>query len=299
MRPRVLSGIAAGRGEARAGKFAPGSALVVGWGHGKRTRGNTEMRRGGSFWWVSVWVAGVLMTSLGPREASALLVCTDSPEIPLPVVEMVTDLGTIQILLCSADVPDTVDNFLQYVNEGAYTTTGFMHRSVQEGIFIIQGGGFFVNSGTFMDAVTTRPPIARELVGLQNLRGTIAMARTNDPDSATSQWFINVQDNEGFDSEYAVFGEVAQGMDVVDAIAGQGIWSLNDSPLGELPLVDYPEDGSSHFDYLVYVTNVVELSEPAGLPEPGAAIQIGIGVFVLAGLAGRHRRRGFRDLPSA
>jgi peptidyl-prolyl cis-trans isomerase A (cyclophilin A) len=243
------------------------------------------MKRGGSVWGVSVLLAGVLTMPLGPGEALALLVCTDQPDLPLPMVEMVTDFGTIQILLCSADVPDTVDNFLQYVNEGAYTTTGFMHRSVQEEIFIVQGGGFFVNSGTFMDAVTTRPPIALELVGLQNLSGTIAMARTSDLDSATSQWFINVEDNPVFDSGYAVFGEIVQGMDVVAAIAGQGIWSLNDSPLGELPLVDYPEDGSSHFDYLVYVTDVVEL------PEPGAAIQIGIGIFMLAGLARRHRRR--------
>lgn len=250
------------------------------------------MKRGGSVWGVSVLLAGVLAMPLGPGEALALHVCTDEPDLPLPVVEMVTDLGTIQILLCSADVPDTVDNFLQYVNDGAYTTTGFMHRSVQEDFFIVQGGGFFVNSDTFMDAVTTRPPIALELVGLQNLRGTIAMARTDDLDSATSQWFINVQDNEVFDSGYAVFGEIVpEGMDVVDAIAGQGIWSLNDSPLGELPLVDYPEDGSSHFDYLVYVRDVVELPEPAGLPEPGAAIQIGIGVVVLAGLARRHRGR--------
>jgi cyclophilin family peptidyl-prolyl cis-trans isomerase len=243
------------------------------------------MKRRSSVWGISVLLAGVLTMPLGPGEAFALHVCTDQPDLSLPVVEMVTDLGTIQILLCSADVPDTVDNFLQYVNEGAYTTTGFMHRSVQEEIFIVQGGGFFVNSGTFMDAVTTRPPIARELVDLQNLRGTIAMARTNDPDSATSQWFINVADNPVFDSGYAVFGEITQGMDVVDAIATQRIWSLNDSPLGELPLVDYPEDGSSHFDYLVYVTDIVEL------PEPGAAIQIGIGVLTLAGLAGRHRRR--------
>ena len=109
-------------------------------------------------------------------------------------VRMETNLGPIEILLCDVDVPVTVDNFLQYVDEGAYTQTGFVHRSVQGGSFIVQGGGFFISGATFVAAVVSRPPIVLELAGLENLRGTIAMARTNAPDSATNQWFINTQD---------------------------------------------------------------------------------------------------------
>lgn len=242
-------------------------------------------RSGGGF--IALLVAALWVT-LGAHTALAAPSCTAAPD--RPTVRMVTTLGNIELLLCSADVPDTVDNFLQYVDEGAYTNTGFVHRSVQEGFFIVQGGGFFIDSGTFINAtfinaVTTRPPIARELVGLENLRGTIAMARSDEPNSATSQWFINVQDNPEFDSGYAVFGEVTLGMDVVDAMAAQTIWAVNTSPFGETPLIDYPSDGvSSQLDYLVSVTDVVNL------PEPGAQAQAGATALALAWLAGRRRR---------
>jgi cyclophilin family peptidyl-prolyl cis-trans isomerase len=238
------------------------------------------MSRGSGWGFIALLVAALWVT-LGAHTALAAPSCTAAAD--RPTVRMVTTLGNIELLLCSADVPDTVDNFLQYVDEGAYTNTGFVHRSVQEDFFIVQGGGFFIDSGTFIDAVTTRPPIARELVGLENLRGTIAMARSNDPDSATSQWFINVQDNPQFDSGYAVFGEVTLGMDVVDAMAAQTIWAVANPPFGETPLIDY--DGvSSPVDYLVSVTDVVNL------PEPGAQAQAGATVLALAWLAGRRRR---------
>ena len=240
------------------------------------------MSRGPGWGCVALLVAAFSVT-LGAHTALGAPSCTAAPD--RPTVRMVTSLGNIELLLCSADVPDTVNNFLQYVDEGAYTNTGFVHRSVQESFFIVQGGGFFINSGTFIDAVTTRPPIDRELVGLENLRGTIAMARSSEPNSATSQWFINVQDNPVFDSGYAVFGEVTVGMDVVDAMAAQTIWALNPSPLGETPLIDYPDDGvSSQLDYLVSVTDVVNL------PEPGAQAQAGATVLALAWLAERRRR---------
>jgi cyclophilin family peptidyl-prolyl cis-trans isomerase len=247
------------------------------------------MKSQSSGWEFIVLLVAALWVTLGAHTALAAPSCTAAPD--RPTVRMVTTLGTIELLMCSADVPDTVDNFLQYVDEGAYTNTGFVHRSVQEDFFIVQGGGFFIDSGTlinpgpFIDAVTTRPPIDRELVGLENLRGTIAMARSDDPNSATSQWFINVQDNPVFDSGYAVFGEVAVGMDVVDAMAAQGIWAVNTSPFGETPLIDFPNDGvSSPVDYLVSVTDVVNL------PEPGAQAQAGATVLALAWLAGRRRR---------
>ncbi|MBN1766211.1 MAG: peptidyl-prolyl cis-trans isomerase [Sedimentisphaerales bacterium] len=135
-----------------------------------------------------------------------------------PQVLMKTSLGEIVIELNVQSAPITVDNFLGYVKEGFYDGTIF-HRVIPT--FMIQGGGFTQEK----QQKSTHAPIKNESSnGLKNLRGTIAMARTNDPDSATCQFFINVVDNAGLDYEgprppgYAVFGEVVEGMDVVDAI---------------------------------------------------------------------------------
>ncbi len=238
-------------------------------------------RRGG----VSALLVTAIWMLVGAAPALAAPECTPSDQ--RPTVRMETTLGDIEILLCSVDVENTVANFLQYVDEGAYTTTGFIHRSVQEDIFIVQGGGFFITDGTFVDSVTTRPAIDLELVGLENRRGTIAMARLGgDENSATSQWFINAQDNLQFDTGYAVFGEVTQGMDVVDAMASQGIWSLNSGVLAEVPLVDYPDDGSSYLPHLISVTDVINL------PEPGAGMQGLAAVLSMALAVNIRRRRG-------
>jgi cyclophilin family peptidyl-prolyl cis-trans isomerase len=134
-----------------------------------------------------------------------------------PVVALETSLGTIKIALDRDKAPVTVENFLQYVRSGHYDGTIF-HRVIPN--FMIQGGGFDAN----MKQKPTRPPIKNEARnGLKNRRGTVAMARTNDPDSATSQFFINVKDNTMLDygmrnAGYAVFGEVVEGMDVVERI---------------------------------------------------------------------------------
>ena len=243
------------------------------------------MKIGASRGGVSALLVTAIWMLVGAAPALAAPECTPSDQRDR--VRMETTLGDIEILLCTVDVPDTVANFLQYVDEGAYTTTGFIHRSVQEDIFIVQGGGFFVADGTFVDSVTTRLPIDLELVGLENRRGTIAMARLGgDENSATSQWFINAQDNLQFDTGYAVFGEVTQGMDVVDAMASQGIWSLNSGVLAEVPLVDYPDDGSSYLPHLISVTDVINL------PEPGAAMQGLVAVLSMAGAVNIRRRRG-------
>ncbi len=234
---------------------------------------------------VSALLVTAVWMLVGAAPALAAPECT--PSDSRPTVRMEPTLGDIEILLCSVDVPATVTNFLQYVDEGAYTTTGFIHRSVQEDIFIVQGGGFFIADETFVDSVTTRPPIDLELVGLENRRGTMAMARLGgDENSATSQWFINAQDNFQFDTGYAVFGEVTQGMDVVDAMASQGIWPLNSGVLAEVPLVDYPDDGSSYLPHLISVTDVINL------PEPGAAMQGLAAVLSMAGVVNIRRRRG-------
>lgn len=138
--------------------------------------------------------------------------------IPLtnqPQVTMVTSLGSIVMELNPAKAPVSVDNFLNYVESSFYVNTIF-HRV--ESNFVIQGGGFT----SALTQPATMPAIKLEAGnGLSNLRGTVAMARTNVLDSATSQFFVNVVDNAALDTSnggYAVFGKVVQGLDVVDKI---------------------------------------------------------------------------------
>lgn len=148
-----------------------------------------------------------------------------------PVVVMKTNKGTIKIELFEKDAPITVKNFLKYVDDKHYDGTVF-HRVIPT--FMIQGGGFSkdVTSATTDKEIAkaekkTGKPIKNEANnGLSNKRGTLAMARTSDPDSATAQFFINVKDNKFLDRSgnepeeagYAVFGKVIEGMDVVDKI---------------------------------------------------------------------------------
>ena len=136
-------------------------------------------------------------------------------------VTMETSMGTITLELDDEKAPETVANFVKYAQDGHYDGTIF-HRVIDG--FMIQGGGFTRD----MNQKETREPIRNEAMnGLKNLRGTIAMARTMVVDSATSQFFINLVDNEFLDFKsptpqgfgYAVFGKVTDGMDVVDAIA--------------------------------------------------------------------------------
>ena len=133
-----------------------------------------------------------------------------------------TNHGSITIELDDEHAPKTVENFLSYANEGFYNNTVF-HRVING--FMIQGGGFEPG----MKLKPTKAQIKNEANnGLKNTTGTIAMARTNDPHSATAQFFINVADNDflNFKSEspqgwgYAVFGKVTEGMDVVNKIKG-------------------------------------------------------------------------------
>ena len=136
-----------------------------------------------------------------------------------PVVVLETTLGAVHIELDAAKAPLTTKNYLDYVEAKHYDGTIF-HRVIPE--FMVQGGGFTPD----MKQKKTRDPIGNEARnGLKNERGTIAMARTTDPDSATSQFFINVVDNSSkldFPNPdghgYAVFGKVVKGMDVVDKI---------------------------------------------------------------------------------
>lgn len=154
---------------------------------------------------------------------------------PLPRVKLVTGQGDIVVELDSAAAPKTVANFLGYVKDGFYDGVVF-HRVIAG--FMIQGGGF----DTDMKRKSTRPPIPNEADnGLSNRTGTIAMARTADPHSASAQFFINVKDNGFLDHRgktpqgwgYCVFGKVVEGMAVVRAI--EKVPTTSRSGMGDVP----------------------------------------------------------------
>ncbi len=167
------------------------------------------------------------MSMIQRRRALAVLAACAAPVLATtaqaqaqahPRVLLKTSLGDIVLELNPAKAPKTVANFLQYVRDKHYDGTVF-HRVIDG--FMIQGGGMDAE----MREKSTRAPIPLEAAnGLRNDRGTIAMARTGDPNSATSQFFINVVDNDMLNAPkpdghgYAVFGRVVQGMDVVDKI---------------------------------------------------------------------------------
>ncbi len=153
----------------------------------------------------------------------------------MPKVRLQTTKGDIVIELDRARAPKTVDNFLSYVKSGFYEGTVF-HRVIRG--FMIQGGGLTES----MMQKKTETPIPNEADnGLKNLRGTIAMARTNDPNSATAQFFINTVDNAFLDFKaktvsgwgYCVFGKVVEGLDVVDAI--EALPTGNRGPYSDVP----------------------------------------------------------------
>ncbi len=139
---------------------------------------------------------------------------------PRPVVRVVTSRGVITVELNRTAAPVSVANFLQYVDDGFYD--GLIFHRVIPG-FVIQGGGY----DDELNEIETRPPIVNEASnGLGNDRGTIAMARTNDPDSATSQFYFNLVDNNSLNARdgsagYAVFGEITEGLEVIDDIADE------------------------------------------------------------------------------
>ncbi|CAK0739457.1 peptidyl-prolyl cis-trans isomerase A [Gammaproteobacteria bacterium] len=154
-------------------------------------------------------ILGALTTAAGAATATM----TDTS----PRVHLQTTEGTIVLALDASKAPKSVENFLAYVRAGHYNETIF-HRIIKN--FMIQGGGYRTN----YEQKPTLPPIQNEAGnGLRNDRGTIAMARTSDPHSATAQFFINVVDNNFLNKSskdwgYAVFGKVVEGMDVVDKI---------------------------------------------------------------------------------
>ena len=162
-----------------------------------------------------------MIASLSRRAAAALVLAAAASSTwpqEAPRVKLATSAGDIVLELHADKAPKTVENFLQYVRDKHYDGTVF-HRVIDG--FMIQGGGFTAD----LQQKATRAPIALETKpDLRNDRGTIAMARTSNPNSATAQFFINVNDNRNLNAPlpdghgYAVFGKVVSGMDVVDKI---------------------------------------------------------------------------------
>jgi peptidyl-prolyl cis-trans isomerase B (cyclophilin B) len=155
------------------------------------------------------------------KKLATLLALLPGLAFASPIVDLVTNRGVIEITLDQAHAPKTVANFLAYIKSGHYNGTVF-HRVING--FVIQGGGYDAQ----MVERPHRAPIQNEASnGLKNSTGTIAMARTSDPHSASAQFYINVADNDALNFRsrsaegwgYAVFGKVTQGMDVVQKIA--------------------------------------------------------------------------------
>jgi len=232
-----------------------------------------------------------------------------------PQVLISTPLGDIVVQLDPDAAPNTVANFLQYINDGDYNDS-FIHRNANltnSSVNVIQGGGFTIadtgdnstlsaefqnilngqgrtNFG-LVSAIEANAPIANEF-NQSNLRGTIAMARQGGlPDSATSQWFINVSDNVALDSidgGFTVFGTVVSGMDVVDAIHGLNDFTIGDPsnpelfPLADTPTLDTAQGPSLERDEVV----LTDISIIGAVPEPSS-----LALIALGGLAMIRRRR--------
>lgn len=181
----------------------------------------------------------LLLSGVHAQESSMTEPASTQPNINTSTMIIVkTSMGEIEIALDAEKAPKTVENFLSYVADKHYDGTIF-HRVIPN--FMIQGGGF--EQG--MAQKPTKPPVENEADnGLKNDKYTIAMARTNDPHSATAQFFINAKDNDflNFSSKtpsgwgYTVFGSVTKGQDVVDAI--EKVSTRNVGPFGDVPVED-------------------------------------------------------------
>ncbi len=183
---------------------------------------------------VSCTVVGVSEVQVDAEDGAGKVLFSRTFPVPVPEVTLQTSLGTVKMELSPDKAPNTVFNFLRYVNSGFYPGTLF-HRVMPD--FVVQGGGF--TTGPTYKTPTANPIPLEVPNGLSNLRGTVAMARTSDPNSATSQFYVNLKDNPGLDyvsdtqPGYAVFGKVSEGLAVIDTMATQPTTSrggLNNVP---------------------------------------------------------------------
>lgn len=210
----------------------------------------------------------VFLLSLIFLSASQLAVCATPPAI----VELQTNVGTITFQLDYVNAPISANNFIAYVKSGFYKST-LIHRVIKG--FVVQGGG--INKADGKQKTTLAPILNESTNGLSNLTGTIAMARTNERNSATSQFFINLNDNFNLDylssssPGYAVFGKVIDGMDVVRKI--EAMASFSDVPYTGSSSVVFVENvySSYSFDTKVSKTRITRIgsgavtSVPAGI----------------------------------
>lgn len=190
------------------------------------------------------------------------------------VVEFRTVLGNVQVNLFDEETPETVANFLEYVNSGAYANN-VIHRSDPD--FVLQGGGFQYNNMLPLDVVPKGAPVVNE-PELSNVSGTLAMAKLDgNPDSATSQWFFNLADNsQNLDVQnggFTVFGQViGDGMTIIETISALPRFNMGGAA-NSMPLRNYSEaDASSGVepdeDNLVLITDIVVVdSAPATNPD--------------------------------
>lgn len=203
------------------------------------------------------------------------------------MVRFTTNAGAFDVALHDESMPITVSNFLAYLQAGSYTSS-VIHRSTTyntAGIQVVQGGGFSL-SGNQLFEISTNAPIVLESGSTGNVRGTIAMARGAATDSATSQFYFNVQDNPGLDGSYAVFGTVvgAAGLAVLDALAAIPVYDAQPqlgAGFGELPLKSPSLAPSS----LVLVNSVT------AVPEPSPLILAGLGLAAAVACARRPSHR--------
>ncbi len=176
-----------------------------------------------------------------------------------------TSLGEIPITLFDTEAPETVANFLGYLERGAYDHSIF-HRLVDG--FVLQAGGFSLadpSESYLVNSIETGESIANE-PGISNTRGTVAMAKQgNDPDSATSQWFVNLDDNSSNldlqNGGFTVFGEVTD-MTVIDEIAARPVVNA-ESPFEALPLIQYDPAVRLTRDDLIVIRGVTVIPEPS------------------------------------
>ena len=175
--------------------------------------------------------------SLNIKDANGTSIYTTTLNVPKPQVALITANGAITVELDPNKAPISVDNFLSYVKRGYYSNTLF-HRVIPG--FMIQGGGF--TTGMVRKPGLVDPIVLESKNGLSNLRGTLAMARTNVANSATSEFYINLVDNLFLDYKnegnpgYAVFGAVVQGQDIVDSIGAKETGYFNG--YADVPLED-------------------------------------------------------------
>jgi peptidyl-prolyl cis-trans isomerase A (cyclophilin A) len=210
------------------------------------------------------------------------------------MVRFDTVMGNFHVQLFDSVTPLTVDNFLNYVNDGDYTDS-FFHRLVDG--FILQGGGFAYYGGPITD-IPSDPPVQNEF-NVSNTYGTIAMAKLgDDPNSATNQFFFNLGDNSAnLDNQnegFTVFGEVAgNGMDVVELLAAQQVWSASslNPAFSDLPLINYQEEPEweDNLEMVYTVTVVIQGdADGDGVVSAGdyAAVQANFGATGDVGILG-------------